>query len=186
VVVFWPHSIAGYISECIDNSHIYLSYVNTNENSADILTKPLPVPTFLRLCSFLGLCDLPQLFPLEEESQVFIHFLFSIHGHLSTFLSTGISIIYHMFLSVTYHFSSWALPSLPISCSLSLFITLPILRLRRSFGYYTQSLNSVIMSCDTHDIFTYTQVLPPSVILSHWLRWVPIYTCTYTLSDSTY
>jgi hypothetical protein len=44
-----------YIRECIDDSHIYLSYVPT----ADIFTKPLPAPTFLRLRSFLGLCDLP-------------------------------------------------------------------------------------------------------------------------------
>jgi Reverse transcriptase (RNA-dependent DNA polymerase) len=48
-----------YIRECIDNSDIYLSYVNTDDNIADILTKPLAAPNFLRLRSFLGLCDLP-------------------------------------------------------------------------------------------------------------------------------
>jgi hypothetical protein len=47
-----------YIHECIDNSNIYISYVNTNNNVADILTKPLPKPIFLCLCSLLGLCDL--------------------------------------------------------------------------------------------------------------------------------
>ena len=44
-----------YIHECINDSHIYLSYVPT----ADIFTKPLPAPTFLHLHSFLGLCNLP-------------------------------------------------------------------------------------------------------------------------------
>jgi hypothetical protein len=48
-----------YIRECIDNSDIYLSYINTNDNVADILTKPLSTPTFLCLHSFLGLCNLP-------------------------------------------------------------------------------------------------------------------------------
>jgi len=36
-----------YIRECIDDSNIYLSYVNTSDNIADIFTKPLPAPTFL-------------------------------------------------------------------------------------------------------------------------------------------
>lgn len=46
-----------YICECIDNSNIYLSYVNMNDNVADILTKMLPTPTLLCLHSFLGLCN---------------------------------------------------------------------------------------------------------------------------------
>ena len=48
-----------YICECIDDSNIYLSYVNTSDNITDIFTKPLPVPTFLRLCLLLGLCNFP-------------------------------------------------------------------------------------------------------------------------------
>src|SRR5260370_24855787 len=46
-----------YIHECVDNSDIYLSYVNTNDNIANIFTKPLVAPAFLRLRSFLGLCS---------------------------------------------------------------------------------------------------------------------------------
>jgi hypothetical protein len=48
-----------YIRECIDNNDIYLSYVNTSDNIADIFTKPLPAPTFLKLRSFLSLCNFP-------------------------------------------------------------------------------------------------------------------------------
>ena len=40
----------------------------------------------------------------------------------------------------------------------------------QNFGYYTQSLDSVIESCDSDDTFAYIQVLPPSVVLSHRLR----------------
>ena len=48
-----------YIRECIDNGDIHVSYVPTNDNVANILMKALPAPAFLRLRSFLGLCDLP-------------------------------------------------------------------------------------------------------------------------------
>ena len=47
------------IHECIDNSDIYISYVNTTDNVANILTKLLPSPAFLYLHSFLGLCNVP-------------------------------------------------------------------------------------------------------------------------------
>jgi len=49
-----------YIRECTENRHIAVSYVPSKDNVADILTKPLPGPQFLRLRSFLGLCDYPQ------------------------------------------------------------------------------------------------------------------------------
>jgi hypothetical protein len=49
-----------YIRECTENGHITVSYVPSRDNVADILTKPLPGPQFLRLRSFLGLCDYPE------------------------------------------------------------------------------------------------------------------------------
>jgi hypothetical protein len=48
-----------YIRECVDNGNLLVSYIPTNDNVADILTKPLAAPAFLRLRSYLGLCDLP-------------------------------------------------------------------------------------------------------------------------------
>jgi hypothetical protein len=48
-----------YIRECVDNNFIHVTHVPSKDNVADILTKPLARPTFLRLRDLLGLCDLP-------------------------------------------------------------------------------------------------------------------------------
>ena len=48
-----------YIRECVDNNFIHVTHVSSKDNVADILTKPLARPTFLRLRDLLGLCDLP-------------------------------------------------------------------------------------------------------------------------------
>ena len=48
-----------YIHECTENGDICVSYVPSKDNVADILTKPLAAPTFVRLHAFLGLCDQP-------------------------------------------------------------------------------------------------------------------------------
>lgn len=46
-----------YIRECCQNGSILVRYVPSEENVADILTKPLAPAQFLKLRSFLGLCD---------------------------------------------------------------------------------------------------------------------------------
>ena len=44
-----------YICKCVDISVVH---VPSKDNVADILTKPLPGPTFTLLRNLLGLCDL--------------------------------------------------------------------------------------------------------------------------------
>jgi hypothetical protein len=38
-----------------ENRIVNFEYVNTNENLADLVTKPLPTPTYRRLTSMIGL-----------------------------------------------------------------------------------------------------------------------------------
>ena len=139
-----------YIHECIDNLNIYLSYVITTDNVADILTKPLsPCPGFppsalppWTLQSALG-------FPLKEE----------IFRVLVLFPSWSVSLVLPFFLS--FHYTSTVISVIVFF----LLITLPILRLRRSFGNYNQCLDLVIESCDSAYTYPYIHVLPPSVVL---------------------
>ena len=48
-----------YIPECIENGDILVTRISSEDNVANILTKPLPAKTFLCLHSYLGLCNKP-------------------------------------------------------------------------------------------------------------------------------
>ena len=44
-----------FIRERVQSNEINVSYINTNDNIADVFTKALPAPTFQRLRGFMGL-----------------------------------------------------------------------------------------------------------------------------------
>jgi hypothetical protein len=48
-----------FVRELTDNGCIQVGYIPSKDNVADILTKPLPGPTFCHLRSLLGLCNIP-------------------------------------------------------------------------------------------------------------------------------